>query len=436
MKITGWVFTAMMATTTALTAPATATVSVRLGDEAMDEARWAPLLDGKRLGLVTNPSGVDSRLTATVDKLYLRGGGSRLTALFAPEHGLRGAQGAGEDVKDGRDPATSVPVYSLHGTAPDGKARHKPTTASLAKVDVLLYDIQDIGNRSYTYAGTMEKCMEAAADKGIPFVVLDRPNPMGGILTDGDVSPEGRESLVCWAPVPYIYGLTCGEMARWMNDNSMTTGTDGKRRRGIGCDLTVIPMKGWKRSMTWGDTGLPWIPTSTHMPRWESCWHIAATGMLGELLSVNVGVGYPAPFEYVGAPFLDGVALASDLDGRSRPGMRFRPVQFRPYYTTFEGEMCGGTHLMFTDLRSARPVEAGLHLMDAIQRQVPQEDVFRTESRRKSDKSRGKSFDGVAGGPELRAALVAGKPVAEILAGWTTRRAAWNEAAEKYRLYE
>ncbi len=410
-------------------------VKVRLGNEVLlEEEEHLRHLRGKRVGLITNPSGIDSRFEPTIDKLF-RHKDIKLTALFAPEHGLRGAQGAGESVVGGRDPVTSVTVYSLHGTAPDGTSLRRPTKAAMDSVDVLLYDIQDIGNRSYTYIGSLIECMVAAREAGKPVVILDRPNPMGGTMTDGNVLDPSGLSLVGWAPVPYLYGLTPGEVAKWLNEELETT-VSGKAKQRIQADLHVVPMEGWKRSMKWWDTGLPWIPTSTHMQNAAACWHIAFSGYMGELRSISEGVGFPAPFEYVGAPFIDGVWLANSLNERNLPGVVFRPVQYRPYYASFEGEMVNGVQAIITDFDAYRPVEAGLHMAELLVNKYPDEDLLLTESRSRRAKSRASMFDKVMGDKTLRKRLADGEKAADIAAEWKAQREAWQKTANKYLIYK
>jgi len=400
--------------------------AVKLGNEVLfEETTYTELLRGKKIGLITNPTGIDSKFVSTIDKLAGDGKEWQLTALFAPEHGIRGAETAGESVKSGVDPSTSTPVFSLHGTDRQGKPLRKPGAEQLANVTMLMYDMQDIGNRSYTYVGTRRKCMEAAKEFNIPFVVLDRPNPMGGDFVDGNILDPKAESLVGWAPVPYLYGLTPGEVAKWMNENT-----------GIGCELVVVPMKGWKRSMRWWDTGLPWIPTSTHMQKAETCWFIALTGFLGELHSVNEGVGYPAPFEYIGAPWIDSVTLASELNGRKLAGLYFRPVYYKPYYGTFKTEQCGGVQAMITDYAKVRPVEAGLHVIEAINKLHPEKDILKMDPNTTGSKERGSMFDKVMGGDVVRKELHTGKPAAEIIESWKAPREAFWAGARKYFLYE
>ncbi|MCX7019974.1 MAG: DUF1343 domain-containing protein [Candidatus Sumerlaeota bacterium] len=399
---------------------------VKLGNEALvEDLRYTNLLRGKRIGLITNNTGIDSHFVSTIDKLT-RIRGCKLTALFAPEHGIRGAQGAGEKVDTEIDPITSVPVYSLHGTDAKKRAQNKPRPSMLKDVDTLVYDIQDIGNRSYTYAGTMKLCMQAAAENGKEFVVLDRPTPMGGKLISGNVLDPDFVTLVGWAPVAYIYGMTPGEMARMLNDKGQ-----------MGLKLTVIPMKGWKRGMKWWDTGLPWIPTSTHMQTPEACWHIAITGMLGELNSVSEGVGYPLPFAYVGAPWIESQRLADELNSRKLPGLYFRPAYFKPYYGIFKDKQCGGVEIHLLDFDKVMPVEAGMHIIEALQKMYPEQKILLGGADAESTKTRARvsAFNKVMGGKSVRRALLEGKPAAEIIKSWAPEREKFAKEREKYLLY-
>jgi len=266
------------------------------------------LVKGKRVGLLTNPSGVNSRLQSTAD-LFAADPDIHLTALFGPEHGIRGAIYAGEKVADEVDPHTGVPVFSLYGK------HRKPTKNMLDSVDVIFVDIQDIGLRGYTYIYTMAKVMEAAAEFDKEVIILDRPDPIGGEKVEGNLVEPGFESFVGMFPIPYRYGMTIGELARLFNNEF-----------GIHCKLQVIPMKGWKRSMLWKDTGLLWVPTSPHVPHWETVLYMGATGTFGELHVLSEGVGYTSPFEIVGAPWVDGYQFAEALNALHLPGVIFRPL--------------------------------------------------------------------------------------------------------------
>ncbi len=412
--------------TAPLFVPKLKNVKIKLGNEQLfEDEKYRALIRGKRVGLITNATGLDSAFVSTIDKLA-RMPDTTLTALFAPEHGVRGAQAAGERVKSEVDPITGVPVYSLHGRDAKDRPQNKPRPSMLRNVDVLIYDIQDIGNRSYTYVGTMKLCMQAAAENGKEFIVLDRPNPMGGKLVSGNVLKDGFETLVGWAPVAYLYGLTPGEVAMWMNDYYK-----------MGCKLTVVPMKGWKREMRWWDTGLPWIPTSTHMQAPEACWYIAITGMLGELDCVNVGVGYPYPFAYVGAPWIDAQRLATELNSRKLPGVFFRPAYFRPYYGPYRDRPCEGVQIHITDLDALMPVETGIHLIEALHKLYPEQRILYGGAGAAPARQRARvgAVNEVMGTTEVRRMILEGKSAAEIVKQWEGARDKFARQREKYFLY-
>lgn len=298
---------------------------VKTGIEVLRDSGFEAL-KGKRVGLITNPTGVDSRLVSTVDILdsAARTGTFKLAALYGPEHGVRGNVAAGETVASGIDPGTGVRVFSLYG------ATKKPTAKMLEGVDVLVFDIQDIGSRSYTYISTMGLAMEAAAENGVPFMVLDRPNPLGGIRVEGtEAIKEGFSSFVSAYPVPYVHGMTVGELARLLNGEKMLKG-------GVQCELKVIPMQGWRRDMAWNACGLPWVPTSPHIPTPESAFYYPATGTVGELGTLNIGVGYTLPFQTIATPWIkDAEGLARRLNALPElRGFRFRPIHYKPFYSS------------------------------------------------------------------------------------------------------
>lgn len=299
--------------------------SVRSGIEVLRESSFE-ILRGKRVGLVSNPTGVDARLVSTVDILdsAARTGTFRLVALYGPEHGVRGNVAAGQHVASGRDARTGVPVFSLYG------ATRKPTPQMLTGVDILVFDLQDIGTRSYTYISTLGRVMEAAAENGVSVVVLDRPNPLGGRRVEGcERIDPGFSSFVSAYPIPYVHGMTVGELARMLNGEKLL-------RNGVQCALTVVPMQGWRREMTWDACGLPWVPTSPHIPTPESAFYYPATGTAGELGTLHIGVGYTVPFRTIAAPWIaDAEGLAARLNALPElRGFRFRPIHYRPFYGT------------------------------------------------------------------------------------------------------
>ncbi|MFA5645602.1 MAG: DUF1343 domain-containing protein [Candidatus Ratteibacteria bacterium] len=349
---------------------------VKTGIEILAQEKGA-ILKGKRVGLITNLTGVDSRMRSSIDILYAMPE-VRLVALFSPEHGIRsGVQGS---VKDNRDTKTGLPIHSLYG------ATRRPTNVMLSEIDILIFDIQDIGSRSYTYISTMKLCMEEAAKRKISFIVLDRPNPLNGVLVDGPMLEDGFESFVGIAKIPYIHGMTVGELAYFFNEEFR-----------LNCDLTVIEMQGWNRSMTWGDTGLPWIPTSPHIPEPDTPWFYPVTGMLGELSLVNIGVGYTMPFKLVAAPWIDAEIFSDFLNRKNLPGVWFQPVSYTPYYGSMKDKLCHGCRIMIIDFSLFRPATTGLHIMTALRELYPRQFLLSS-----SQKSRFDLFTKVAGSNRVK----------------------------------
>ena len=291
-------------------------VQVITGIEVLKESNFK-ILEGKRVGLITNPTGVDSKLKSTINILY-EAKNVHLVALFGPEHGVRGDYAAGDIVETYTDPQTNLPVFSLYGRT------RKPTAEMLKGIDVLVYDIQDIGCRSYTYISTMGLAMEAAAENNIEFVVLDRPNPLGGLKVEGNLVEDGYLSFVSQFKIPYVYGLTCGELAKLLNEEKMLR--DEKQ-----CKLTVIPMRNWKREMLFKDTGLEWVLTSPHVPHEYSPQYYVSTGIMGELGIVSEGVGYTLPFQVLAADWINANVLAEKMNSLNLEGVIFRPINIKPY---------------------------------------------------------------------------------------------------------
>jgi len=369
------------------------------------------LVEEKRVGLLTNPSGVKGNLQTTSDVLF-KNAQVNLRALFGPEHGIRGAIYAGEKIATSIDAKTGIPVYSLYG-----KTR-KPSADMLRDIDLILVDIQDIGLRAYTYIYTMAMVMEAAAENGKKVIVLDRPNPLGGVRVEGNLVEEDYFSFVGLYPIPYQHGMTIGELALLFNSEF-----------NINCDLEVIPMLGWEREMLWIKTGLSWIPTSSHLPHWQSILHMGATGTFGELGVLSEGVGYTSPFEIVGAPWIDGEDFAQNLNRLNIPGVYFRPLYFKPYYAHYAGQNCQGVQLHITDPSVFQPYSTGLHIMQVHMKLYPKQDLF-------SKKNRVNMFSKVVGTDKIRKALVDGIQVNEIVNRWTSELAAFMVIREKYLIYQ
>ena len=257
-------------------------------------------IKGKNVGLITNVTGVNHKLVSSVDILY-NSYKVKLVALYGPEHGVRGDTPAGDHVGFFKDSKTGLPVYSLYG-----KTR-KPNKEMLKGIDILVYDIQDIGSRSYTYISTLGLAMEAAAENNIKIVVLDRPNPLGGVKMEGMITEPGFISFVSQFPIPYIHGFTAGELATFLNE-------EGLLANGIKCNLEVVSMEGWKREMNFEATGLPWVPSSPHIPHRNSSYYYPVSGILGELYVFNIGVGYTLPFQLFAAEWIDADSLSGNLN--------------------------------------------------------------------------------------------------------------------------
>ncbi len=385
---------------------------IQLGVDVLRTQDFKPL-DGKRVGLITNPTGVSGDLQSTVDLLHAAKN-VRLVSLYGPEHGVRGDAYAGDNVESGIDPDTKLPVYSLYG------ATRKPTDDMLEGIDTLVFDIQDIGSRSYTFISTMTVAMQAAAEHELQFVVLDRPNPLGGNRIEGKPLDMAFRSFIGFLPIPYLHGMTVGELAQMIND-------EGWLEDGAKCDLTVIPMKGWHRTMSFDDCGLVWVPTSTHVPRAESSFFYAATGIMGELHVVSEGVGYPLPFELVGLPDVSAATFASQLDERKLPGVRFRPIYFKPYYGPNKGKMCGGAQVHLTDPDIVHLTGIQFHVMDVVRKSFPDHKLF--------DSKRKRSFDKACGTDEIRELFEADKPIDAIMAKWNEGVEDFRSARAKYLLY-
>ncbi len=342
-------------------------------------------LEGKRVGLITNPTGVDSQLKSTIDILN-EASNVNLVALFGPEHGVRGDANAGEKIKSSIDKETGIPVFSLYGKT------KKPTKEMLKKLDILVYDIQDIGCRSYTFISTMGLAMEAAAEAGIEFMVLDRPNPLGGIKIEGAIAKKKYFSIVGAFPIPYVYGLTVGELANYINKEGLLKG-------GVKCDLKIVAMKGWKRSMSFKETGLPWVPSSPHIPNAETSYYYVATGILGELGVINNGVGYTLPFQLLGAEWIDSKKIADAMNSLGLKGVIFRPLTYKPYYTKWAKKHLGGVQVYIEDINLVNLMSIQFLFLQVHHKLYPEKDIFSLSSKRH------KMFDKVCGSSEIRNAF-------------------------------
>jgi len=386
---------------------------VKTGIEVLVE-RDFDLLAGKRVGLVTNPTGVDSQLRSTIDILDAH---VNLILLFGPEHGVRGEFGAGDHVGDQVDDRTGIPVVSLYGSS------RKPDKDALEQVDVIVYDIQDIGTRSYTYISTMGLLMEAAAETGKEVVILDRPNPLGGIRVEGPLVDDGFHSFVSQYSIPYVYGLTCGELALYLNGEGLLAG-------GVSCNLHVVPMEGWDRSMTFEQTGLPWVPTSPHIPDHRTAFYYPATGIIGELDPSMIGIGYTLPFQVLVTGSIDAHLLADAMNGLELDGIIFRPIYLKPYYMEKQGQELQGVQIHITDPARAPLTEIQFWFLQEAHKLDPGFDPF--EGR----ENRYRMFDQVCGSDLVRSSLMNDFDFTRAESYWNSQVESFTKTAIQYYLYK
>lgn len=390
-------------------------IRIQTGIEVL-KAQNFRCLEGKRVGLITNPTGVDNGLRSTIDILH-EAPNVNLVALYGPEHGVRGDVHAGDHVSDQRDPATGLPVYSLYG-----KTR-KATPEILKDIDVLVYDIQDIGCRSFTYISTLGLAMEAAAENGKELIVLDRPNPLGGLKVEGNLVEDDCISFVSQFKIPYVYGLTCGELALMLNGERMLT--DGAQ-----CKLTVIKMKGWKRRMDYTATGLQWIPSSPHIPHPHTAYFYPVSGILGELGYMSIGVGYTIPFQMFAAPWAEADKLADALNALQVPGVIFRPIHLKPFYSVGKGEQLQGVQVHITDYAKAPLSPIQFLVMQEVARLWPERAVFDH-----ADKGRFSMFDKVCGSHQIRERFSQNNRWEDIRPYWEKDVENFRQLSKKYYLY-
>ena len=398
-----------------------APVVVKPGIEVLAE-RGFEGLQGKRVGLVTNPSGVDHLLRATIDILF-EAPEVKLVALFAPEHGVRGDVYAGGKVEDYTDPATGLPVHSLYGS------QREPTDAMLRGIDVMVYDIQDVGTRSYTFISTLGLVMRACARNGIEVMVLDRPNPLGGRKVEGPLVEPGFFSFVSQYAIPYVYGLTVGELARLINEEGLNRGQKGDLPP-VKCRLSVVPMEGWNRDMLYTDTGLPWILPSPNIPSPRSAVCYPSAGIAGELSGyLNIGIGYNIPFETFAAEWIDAEALKARLDSYGLPGVAFRTIHYKPFYGAAKDVLLHGVQFFYTDYAAASLSLTQFYVMQALQELFPDHNPFLT-------KDRLRMFDLVCGTDYVRKEFGKRLEVEDILGRWTRDVDGFKTLSQKYYLYD
>ena len=380
-------------------------------------------LRGKKVGLVTNPSGVDRQLRSTIDILF-EAPEVELVALYGPEHGVRGDAYAGDKVGNSTDPRTGLPVYSIYGST------REPSPEMLEGVEVMVYDIQDVGTRSYTFISTLGLVMRACAKKGIEVMVLDRPNPLGGEKVEGSYVEPGFFSFVSEFRIPYVYGLTVGELALLINEEGLNCGQKGNEKP-LKVKLSVVPMEGWHRDMTYMDTGLPWILPSPNIPYPQSAIDYPSAGICGEFNNyLNIGVGYTLPFETFAAEWIDADKLLARLESYNIPGVSFRPIHYKPLFGGKQGVLLHGVQYSYTDYRAAYLTMTQFYVMQAVNELYPEHNPFTTSS------SRNNMFDLVCGTDYVRSTFQKRLKVEDIEKYWSKDVEDFRSISKKYHIYE
>ncbi|MCR5407500.1 MAG: DUF1343 domain-containing protein [Bacteroidales bacterium] len=392
---------------------------VMTGIEVLESYGFEELL-GKRVGLVTNPSGVDRNLRSTIDILF-QAPEVNLVALFGPEHGVRGDAYAGDYVESGSDPATGLPVYSLYGP------NREPSQEMLKGIDVMVYDIQDVGTRCYTFISTLGLVMRACAKAGIEVLVLDRPNPLGGIKVEGPLVEPGFHSFVSEFRIPFVYGLTVGELAGLINEEGLNWGQTGKEEH-LKCKLNVVPMRGWHRNMLYEDTGLPWVLPSPNIPSIHSAICYPACGIGGEFGHLNIGVGYTIPFQTFAAPWIDADALKAKLDSYKIPGTAFRTIHYKPLSGSLAGQLVHGVEFFFTDYAAAIVTLTQFYVIQAVHELYPDHSPYPMKKTRMLDIICGTDYVRIAFGKRLK--------VEDIVEYWNKDAESFRTVSQKYYLYQ
>jgi len=393
------------------------TQPIKLGLDVLMESKL-DLVKGKRVGVITNQTGVNSKGTHIIDLLY-HAPEVELVALFGPEHGIRGDVEGGYHIDNQKDPKTGVPIFSIYGKT------KKPTPEMLQNIDVLIFDVQDIGARFYTFISTMSLCMEAAAENNIEFMVLDRPNPITGTIVEGPILEEEYKSFVGIHPIALRHGMTVGELAHMFNN-------EGWLANGIIVKLIVIPMENWKRESWYGELGLKWIKPSPNMPSPTTALLYPGMGLL-ETCNISEGRGTTRPFENIGAPWLDNIAVAKTLNEKNIPGIKIDTTSFIPIdmpgaamNPVYKGQRCRGLFFTIIDPLQFPAVTFGIHLIRAIKKFHP--DKFAWNS------SRAPLL--MFGNDETPKAIDDGDSPDEIIQSWQLKLEAFKKIREKYLLYE
>ena len=400
--------------------PFSAFAQVKPGIEVLEESGFQAL-QGKRVGLVTNPSGVDRELRSTID-ILAKAPGVKLVALYAPEHGVRGDIYAGGKVESGRDESTGLPVHSLYGST------RQPTKEMLNGVDIVVYDIQDVGTRSYTFISTLGLVMRTCAELGIPVMVLDRPNPLGGLKIEGPLVRDGFHSFVSQYKIPYVYGLTVGELATLINEEGLNRGQNGRSGH-LKCKLTVIPMEGWMREMLFNDTGLPWVLPSPNIPYPENVIGYPSAGLCGELYNyLNIGIGYTLPFGTFAEEWIDADKLKARLDSYQLPGVAWRTIHYKPISGRLNGKLVHGVQYFYTDYEAATITLTQFYVMQAVY-ELYGKNPFKDAGDRMS------MFNKVCGTDFVSSTFGRSMKVSDIADYWSADVDDFRRVAQKYYIY-
>jgi uncharacterized protein YbbC (DUF1343 family) len=386
---------------------------VRSGLEVLLASRSA-LLRGRRLALLAHQASVNADLEHAAS-LLRDAPRARLVRLFAPEHGLWGAAQDHATITRARDPVTGLPVLSLYGR------RRAPAPGMLQQLDALIVDLQDVGARYYTFVWTMALAMSACGGAGVPVIVLDRPNPLGGSAVEGNLPDPAFASFVGLYPLPVRHGMTIGELAIYLNHQYR-----------LGCALTVVPMQGWRRGMLWEDTGLPWVAPSPNMPTPDTA-RVYPGGCLIEGSNLSEGRGTTRPFEWVGAPFLDPHRYASALKRLRLPGVRFRPISFRPTFHKWAGRLCGGVQVHVEDRGRFKPFVTGLALLEVARRQAPRRFAWRRPPY--EFESKRLPIDILLGTDMIRRGLERGATLGMLERRWRRELSDWMRGRAPFLMY-
>ena len=385
-----------------------------LGIERLIDGADRKLIEGRRIGLVSNPASIDSRIRHSADRLIETG--ARLTTLFGPQHGFRSdLQENMIESPHASDARRRLPVYSLYSET------REPTAEMLKDVDVLVVDLQDVGTRIYTYIYTMANCLRAARKHGRDIIVCDRPNPIGGEQVEGPALVHGFESFVGQFPIPMRHGLTIGEIARLFNDEY-----------GINAAVDVVPMEGWRRTMYYDETGLPWVLPSPNIPTVDTAV-VYPGAVLFEGTLLSEGRGTTKPFELVGAPWIDGDRFADAMNARRLGGVYFRPAIFEPTFHKHTKQSCGGCQIHVTDRRAFEPLRVAVELLAEFRRQAPAKFAWREPPYEYEHVI--PPIDILYGSDALRKGLDAGRDAAEIAAPWRRDEDSFRALREKYLFY-